>query len=62
MVLLHGDKIIALLCQLTTIRILSYPLDVGRSVMKSIMMVSQGLLGISFSFSGTLTRGLILVV
>ena len=62
MVLLQGDKIIALLCQLTTIRILSYPLEVGRSVMKSIVMVSQGPLGISVGFSGTLTGGLILVV
>ena len=62
MVLLQGDKMIALLCQSTTIRILSYPLDVGRSVMKSIVMVSHGPLGISFGFSGTLTGGLILVV
>ena len=62
MVLLQGDKIIALLCQSTTMRILSYPFDVGRSVMKSIVIVSHGLLGISLGFSGTLTGGLILVV
>ena len=61
-VLLQGDRIIALLCWSTTVRILSYPFDVGRSVMKSIVMVSHGPLGISLGFSGTLTGGLILVV
>ena len=61
-VLLQGDKIIALLCQSTTVRILSYPFDVGRSVMKSIVMVSHGPSGISLGFNGTLTGGLILVV
>ena len=62
MVLLQGDKMIALLCQLTTVRMLLYPLDVGRSVMKSIVIVSHGPSGISVGFSGTLTGGLILVV
>ena len=62
MVLLHRDRIMALLWQSMTVRMLSYPLDVGRSVMKSIVMVSQDPSGISFSFSGTLTGGLILVV
>ena len=62
MVLLQGDKIIALLCRLTTVRILSNPFNVRRSVMKSIVMVSHGPLGILLGFSGTLTGGLILVV
>jgi len=52
----------ALLCQSTTVRIKSYPFDTGKSVIKSIVMVSQMPCGISLGFSGTLTGGLILVV
>jgi formate/nitrite transporter FocA (FNT family) len=62
MVLLQGDKMIALLWQLTTMRMLSYPFDVGRLVMKSIVIVSHGPSGISVGFSGTLTGGRIFVV
>jgi hypothetical protein len=62
MVLWQGDKIMALLCQSTTVRIESYPFDTGRSVMKSIVMVSQMPCGTSFGLSGTLTGGLIFVV
>ena len=45
-----------------TVRILLYPFDVGRSMMKSIVIVSYGPLGISVGFSGTLTSGHIFVV
>jgi hypothetical protein len=62
MVLLQGDKMIALLWWLTTVRMLSYPFDVGRSVMKSIVIVSHGPSRISVGFSGTLTDGHIFVV
>ena len=62
MILLQGDRMIALLWQLTTIRMLSYPFDVRRSVMKSIVIVSHRPSGISVGFSGTLTSGHIFVV
>jgi hypothetical protein len=62
MVLLQGDRIIALLWQLMTVRILSYPFNVGRSVMKSIVIISHDPSGILVSFSGTLTGGHIFVV
>ena len=52
----------ALLCRSTTVRIESYPFDIGRSMMKSIVIVSQIPCGTSFGCSGTLTGGLILVV
>jgi len=52
----------ALLCQSTTVRIELYPFDTGKSVIKSIVIVSQIPCGISLGFSGTLTGGLILVV
>ena len=52
----------ALLCQSTTIKIESYPFDTGKSMIKSIIMVSQMPCSISLGFSGTLTGGLILVV
>jgi len=55
--LLHGERIIALLWRSTTVRMLSYPLDVGRSVMKSIVMVSHNPCGISFGLIGTFTGG-----
>jgi len=60
--LLQGERIIALLCQSMTVRILLYPFEVGRSVMKSIVMVSHIPCGISLGLSGTLTGGLIFVV
>ena len=56
-VLWQGDSIIALLWRSTTVRMLSYPADFGRSVMKSIVIVSHGPSGISLGFSGTLTGG-----
>src|SRR5947209_19942699 len=56
-VLLQGDRMIALLWRLMTVRMLSYPFDMGRSVMKSIVIISHGPSGISVSFSGTLTCG-----
>src|SRR5437588_7473884 len=62
MVLLQGDRMIALLWQLTTVRMLSYPFDVRRSVMKSIVIISHRPSGISVGFSGTLTGGRIFVV
>ena len=62
MVLLQGDRMIALLWQSMTVRILSYPFDIGRSVMKSIVIISHGPSGISVGFSGTLTGGHIFVV
>jgi hypothetical protein len=62
MVLLQGDRMIALLWQSTTMRILSYPFDVGRSVMKSIVIIFHGPSEISVGFSGTLTGGRIFVV
>ena len=52
----------ALLWWSTTVRILSYPADFGRSVMKSIVIVSYGPLGISLGFRGTLAGGRIFVV
>jgi len=55
MVALQGDKMIALLWQSMTVRILSYPCDTGRPMMKSIVIVSQTPLGTSFGLSGTLT-------
>ena len=61
-VLWQGDSIIALLWWSTTVRILSYPADFGRSVMKSIVIVSHGPSEISLGFSGTLTGGQIFVV
>jgi hypothetical protein len=61
-VLLQGDRMIALLWQSMTVRMLSYPFDVGRSVMKSIVIVSHGPSGILVGFSGTLTGGHIFVV
>ena len=60
--LFQGERIIALLFRSTTVRMLSYPLDVGRSVIKSIVMVSQSPCGISFGLIGTFTGGQILVV
>ena len=54
-VLWQGDNIIALLWRSTTVRILSNPFDFGRSVMKSIVIVSHGPSGISLGFRGTLT-------
>src|SRR5579863_7944572 len=53
---------IALLWQSTTVRILPYPFEVGRSVMKSMVMVSQIPSGISFGLSGTFSGGHILIV
>jgi hypothetical protein len=61
-VLLQGDKMMALLWQSITVRMLLYPFDVGRSVMKSIVIISHGPSGISVGFSGTLTGGHIFVV
>src|SRR6201999_2865441 len=61
-VLWHGDRIMALLCWSTTVRILSYPFDMGRSVIKSIVMVSQTPVGISIGLISTLIGGRILVV
>jgi hypothetical protein len=61
-VLLQRDRMIALLWRSTTVRMLSYPFDVGRSVMKSIVIVFHGPSGILVSFSGTLTGGRIFVV
>ena len=60
--LLQGKRIIALLWRSTTVRMLSYPLDSGRSVIKSIVIVSHIPCGISFGLSGTLIGGRILVV
>jgi hypothetical protein len=51
-----------LLWQSMTVRILSYSFDVGRSVMKSIVIISHGPSEISVGFSGTLTDGHIFVV
>src|SRR5207302_9499249 len=62
MVLLQRDRMIALLWRSTTVRMLSYPFNVGRSVMKSSVTISHGPLGISVGFSGILTDGCILVV
>src|SRR5579863_5882335 len=62
MVLWHGDKIIALLWQSTMVRILSYPFESGRSMMKSMVIISQTPLGMSLGFKGTLVGGRILVV
>ena len=62
MVLWHGDRMIALLWRSTMVRILSYPFESGRSTIKSIVIVSQTPLGISFGFKGTLAGGHILVV
>jgi hypothetical protein len=62
MVLLQGDRMIALLWWSMTVRMLSYPFDVGRSVMKSIVIIFHGPSGISVGFSGTLTGGYIFVV
>jgi len=45
-----------------TVRILSYPCNVGRPMMKSIVMVFQTPLETLFGLSGTLTGGRILVV
>jgi len=53
---------IALLCLSTMVRMLSYPFDVRRSVIKSIVMVSHIPCGILLGLSGTLTGGLIFVV
>jgi len=61
-VALQGDRMIALLWRSTTVRILSYPCDTGSPMMKSIVIVSQTPLGISFGLRGTLTGGHILVV
>jgi hypothetical protein len=61
-VLLQSDKITALLYQLTTVKIKSYLFDSGRSMMKSIVMVSQIPYSTSFGFNDTLIGGLILVV
>jgi hypothetical protein len=58
----QGDKMIALLLQSTTVSILSYPCELGRSVMKSIVIVSQIPLGTSLGLSGTFTGGQIFVV
>jgi hypothetical protein len=62
MVLLQRDRMIALLWQSMTVRILSYPFNMGRSVMKSIVIISHRPLGISVGFSGILTSGHIFVV
>jgi hypothetical protein len=61
-VLLQEDRMIALLWWSTTVRILSYPFNIVRSVMKSIVIISYGPLEISVGFSGTLTSGCIFVV
>ena len=62
MVLWQGERMMALLWQSTTVRMLSYLFDVGRSVMKSMVMVSQIASGISLGLIGTLTGGHIFVV
>jgi hypothetical protein len=51
-----------LLWQSMTVRMLLYPFDVGRSVIKSIVIISHGPSGISVGFSGTLTDGHIFIV
>jgi len=61
-VALQGDKMITLLWQSTTVRILSYPCDTGSPMIKSIVMVSQTPLETLFGLNGTLTGGHILVV
>src|SRR6202008_1980757 len=62
MVLWQGGRMIFFLFWATTVRMLSYPFEVGRSVMKSIVMVSQTPVGISVGLIGTLVGGRILVV
>src|SRR5579864_2423315 len=60
-VLLQGVKIAALLNRSTTTNNESYPCDSGKSVMKSIVIVSHGLSGISLGFKGTGLLGAFLV-
>jgi len=53
---------IALLWQLTTMRMLSYPCETGRSMIKSMVIVSHIPSGISLGLIGTLVGGHISVV
>ena len=52
-VLLHGANIVALLRQSTTTNSESYPFDTGRSVMKSMVIISHISVGTSLGFKGT---------
>ena len=56
-VLLHGANITALLRRSTTTSSASYPFDVGRSVMKSMVIISHMSVGISLGFKGTWVLG-----
>ena len=56
-VLLHGANIMALLRQSTTTSSESYPFDVGRSVIKSMVIISHISVGISLGFSSTWVLG-----
>src|SRR5437879_10638805 len=62
MVLLQRDRMIALLWRSTTVRMLSYPFDIGRSIMKSIVIVSHGPSGISVGFSDILILARLFIV
>ena len=56
-VLLHGANITALLRRSTTTSSESYPFDIGRSVMKSMVIISHMSVGILLGFSGTWVLG-----
>ena len=56
-VLLHGANIVALLRWSTTTSSELYPFDVGRSVMKSMVIISHISVGILLGFRGTWVLG-----
>ena len=53
MVLLHGANIVVLLRRSTTTSRESYPFDVGRSVIKSMVIISHIFMGTLLGFKGT---------
>ena len=61
-VLLHGERMIALLKRSTVTKRESYPFDCGRSVMKSMVMVCQTFAGMLFGCRGTTIFGRVFVV
>ena len=61
MVLVQGVTITALVRQSMTTKRESYPLESGRSVMKSMVIIPHTIVGIWFSCSGTWVHGRTLV-
>src|SRR5271170_6407851 len=62
MVLVHGASMIVLVHLFVHTRIVSYPFEGGRSVMKSMVIVSNGVSGISVGCRGSLVGWVMFLV